>query len=108
MNIYFSKRSGKVIRRLRSEANLSLRELARDLGWNPGTLSKYETGRTGLSTKVIEKIAPCLNTKPEVICLLCLKLRYPEFKDEDTLVGQLFKELLSALEKEPTINAHPR
>jgi transcriptional regulator with XRE-family HTH domain len=88
--------SGNVLREARERAGLSLRELADRLGWNQGSLSKYESSQTGLSLEVIEQIAKALGCSAEELALRCLRERFASLS-RSTVEGKLTNDLIDAL-----------
>ena len=84
--------AGSVIRDYRIKAGLTLRQCAKELGWDPGRLSKYETGALAVSASVIEAVAPKLRQRPEVLLLECVRRRYPEFNKSKS--GKMIENLI--------------
>ena len=91
--------SGHVLRQMRDEAGVSLRELAEKLDWNQGTLSKYENNQLGLSLEVAEQIADALGCSREELAVRCLQARYNTLAKSTTNVGKLAYNLVEALAK---------
>jgi len=91
--------AGNVLRGLREEANLGLREAAEKLGWNPGELSKYETDKVGVTLDIVEKIADLVGKPREAVALLCLQARYETLAQKDSPIGKAVGRLLTELDK---------
>lgn len=91
--------AGPAIRKLREAAGLSLSEMARQLGWDKGRLSKYENGHLALAASVIEEIARALKQRPEVVVLYCLKYRYPKLSLAGSEIGEALDTLVEELGK---------
>ena len=89
--------AGSVLRELREQADLSLREAADILGWNQGVLSKYETNKVGVTLEIIDQIAGAFKMPPEKVALKCLQARYEAFTLKDSPVGQAMGELLEKI-----------
>ncbi len=85
---------GQVLRELREDAGLSIRELAEQLGWNQGTLSRYETNQSGVSFDVLDEIADELHCAREALAIRCLMERYRCLQDTDKPVGELAQRLV--------------
>jgi transcriptional regulator with XRE-family HTH domain len=90
---------GSVLRGLREEANLSLREAAAKLGWNHGELSKFETDKVGVSLEIVEKIADVVGMPREAVILRCLQARYRSLAGKDTPIGKALGRLLNEIDK---------
>ena len=90
--------AGDVLRELREQAGLGLREAATELGWNPGELSKYETNKVGVSLDIVEKIAKLVKKPAEAVVLQCLQTRYKTLSTKDTPVGKALGQLLKAID----------
>ena len=56
-----SKKVGKIIRKIRKEKGISLRELAKDVGVSFVNISYIENGRVETSKEVLRKIANALS-----------------------------------------------
>src|SRR5687768_10898334 len=97
MNDFRLKGSGQVLRQVRDEAGVSLRELAERLGWSQGTLSKYETNQLGVSLEIVDQIADAIGCSREELALRCLKERYSSLANSSTKVGKLANSLVKAL-----------
>ena len=91
--------AGCAIRKLRADAGLSLRELAKRLGWDRGRLSKYETDERALSLPVIEELAEGLDKPPLVVVLRCLEYVYPDLSTPDSKAATLVRRLVAELSK---------
>jgi transcriptional regulator with XRE-family HTH domain len=89
--------SGAVLRELREEAKLGLREAAERLGWDPGLLSKYETNQVGVTLESVESIAELVGRSKEAVVLQCLRSRYESFSKANTPIGKALGELLEKL-----------
>lgn len=75
MEIYFKKEYsfnmeneikqnvGKIIKKLREKSNLTQEQLAEKLGMQSKTLSKVETGKTFISSKLLNKLCLIFNVK---------------------------------------------
>jgi len=55
-----------IIKGLRGREGLSQKQLAKKLNMSPSTLSRMETGKKVLSSKVIKKMAKALKTKSKM------------------------------------------
>jgi transcriptional regulator with XRE-family HTH domain len=55
---------GRRIRLLRTQKQMSLREVAREAGIQPGQLSRIETGKQGINVDLVTVIAKALGIKP--------------------------------------------
>lgn len=91
---------GLAIRHLRQEKGLSLRQLAEQVGWDRGRLSKYETNVLRLSSDAIEKLAAALGVIPEAIVVTCLQYKYPRLSDAESRAGKLLRQLVTELSTE--------
>ena len=56
-----NKKVGKIIRKIRKEKGISLRDLAKDVGVSFVNISYIENGRVETSKEVLRKIATALN-----------------------------------------------
>ena len=56
-----SKKVGKIIRKIRKEKGISLRDLAKDVGVSFVNISYIENGRVETSKEVLRKISKALN-----------------------------------------------
>lgn len=90
--------AGDVLRELREQAGLSLREAAGKLDWYPGELSKYETNKVGVSLEIVEKIADLVGKPREAVVLQCLQTRYTKLAQKDSPVGKALGHLLKAID----------
>ncbi len=55
----------KIVRRKRRELEMSQAELADKIGMSQATVQHFENGRSGVSSKTLEKILEVLNIKLE-------------------------------------------
>jgi transcriptional regulator with XRE-family HTH domain len=62
--VNIDKLVGQRLATARSEARLTLRELATRLGWDHSTLSSYETGRRALNIARLAAVAQALGRSP--------------------------------------------
>src|SRR4051794_1816639 len=67
---------GGAVRKMREEAKLSVREVARRLKMNHGTYSKYETSARPLSLAFIERCADAIKVSRETAVLRCIRHAY--------------------------------
>lgn len=89
--------AGNVLYELRTDADLTLEQLADRLDWDKGRLSKYENNHLGLSLDVIEEIARALGVRAERIVLLCLQKRYPAIASPRSKVGKLLQQAVDEM-----------
>lgn len=64
--------AGNVLRRYRTKQRLTIDELAKRMGINKSTLSRYETDEMPLSDQVIAKAAKALRVKATELMFDCL------------------------------------
>ena len=86
--------SGEVIRQLRTDAGINLRELADRIDFSFSALSKIENNERSLSLSLIERIAQAVEVPPENIILKCLEFRFPKLKE--TRAGAIVARYLTA------------
>lgn len=56
-----------ILKAIREQRDLSVRQLAEKAGVNPATVSRIETGRRNGSLTVLAQIARALDVEPELI-----------------------------------------
>lgn len=88
---------GDVIRSLREERGISIRDLAKSSGILKSTLSRYENNKVSLSLKAIEKIAKGLGVPAPMITMICLKKFYPILRDPKSNASKAMDQLLVVL-----------
>lgn len=88
-----------MIKDLRERSEQSLADVAGELGWDKGRLSRYENDQRALSLPVIEELAPVLGETPEAIVLACLKHRYPRLARPNSKVGRAVEGLIRYVSK---------
>ena len=84
---------GDVVRAFRTEAELSLRELAERVGTSSANLCKIENDAISLPLTLIEKLAIALSIPSERVVLKCLERRFPKMRD--TRAGRVVLKYLS-------------
>jgi transcriptional regulator with XRE-family HTH domain len=60
---------GALLREARLRAGLTQHELAARLGWSPGALASYETGRRGLRVAQLFVLAAALGVPPAALLI---------------------------------------
>ncbi len=86
--------SSECIRSLREQAGIELSRLSETIGVHKSTLNKMEQGKLGISLPLLDKISEALDTKPELIIMLCFKAEYPSLMSKS-----LGRELRSIIEQ---------
>lgn len=69
--------AGEVVRALRREADISLREMAEKLGWDKSRLSRIENNESKLSSSAISEIAEILGKPTELVLVRCFEASFP-------------------------------
>src|SRR6266851_5093844 len=90
---------GEVIKELREQASLSQKQLADELGWDKGRLSKYENNHLSLSLRVLDRISQALGQPNEKVILLCFRKMYPDLTLPESEIGRLLETLVKTIEK---------
>lgn len=88
------KTLGEFIRERREAANISLRELARQIQITPPFLSDVELGRRNPSDEVLEKIAGFFSIPVEELKKLDTRVSFANFKrfvEQDPKLGFAFR-----------------
>ena len=78
---------------------MSLEQLAEQLGWDAGRISKYENDYIALSYPVMQEIAGVLGMPPLAMALRCLKHKHPELSNPRSKVGRLLDQAVDELTK---------
>jgi len=94
--------AGDLLREIREGQKVSLKELARRLGWDQGRVSKYETGRLAVSLPVLEEISQALGLRPEMVLLRIIKSRYPRLSKKGSEMGSLLDKLIGEMARVQT------
>ncbi|MHB0947272.1 MAG: helix-turn-helix domain-containing protein [Sedimentisphaerales bacterium] len=93
------KSSGEIIKRLRLEKNISLRDLESETKINRSLLSRYENGQLSISMDSLEAIAKALDIPVPYLIIELLKHKYPHLTDNKSNISNILNELSAALLK---------
>ena len=72
--------AGEVVRALRCEVGLSLRDFAEKLGWDKSRISRIENNETKLTSSAINEIATALGKPTELVLVRCFEASFPSSK----------------------------
>ena len=84
---------GPILRQLREDAGIGVRDLARRMECSHSRISKIESNALSISMTMLEQLATALELPPETVVLRCLERRYPQL--QQTPAGKLMSNLLS-------------
>lgn len=93
------KSSGQVIKNLRQEKNISLRDLESETKISRSLLSRYENGQLSISIDSLEAIAKVLCLPVPYLVIELLKNKYPHLADKKNNVANILDDLSAALLK---------
>jgi transcriptional regulator with XRE-family HTH domain len=91
--------AGDVIRRHRTERELTLEQLALAAGMDKGQIAKFESNKVGLCDTKLRSLAAAFGMKPEVLSYECLMAVRPELLV--ARVGQLMGNIVGQTPKKP-------
>lgn len=89
--------AGPFVRELRGRLGVSMRELARRLGWEAGHLSRCESGKLKLSLDALDRIAVALGLEPAAVAVEAYASIRP--RTREGRAGEILAELLLELRK---------
>jgi transcriptional regulator with XRE-family HTH domain len=91
------KFSGGVIKRLRQEKNISLRDLESETKISRSLLSRYENDQVSISIDSLEAIARVIGIPVLYLIIELLKNKYPHLTDKNSHISNILDELSNAL-----------
>jgi transcriptional regulator with XRE-family HTH domain len=89
-----------VIKRLRQEKKISLRDLESETKISRSLLSRYENGQLSISIDSLETIAKALCIPVPYLIIELLKHKYPHLTDKNNNISNILNNLSAALLKE--------
>ncbi len=93
------KSSGEVIKRLRQEKKISLRDLESKTKISRSLLSRYENGQLSISMNSLEAIAKVFGMPVPYLVIELLKHKYPHLTDKSN-IANILNDLSTALLQE--------
>lgn len=97
------KSAGQILKKIRTDKEISLRQLEEGTKINRGLLSRYENNEVNIELDVLERIAVGLNIPAPLIIVEWLKEKHPKLRNPENKIGQLLNELSKELTKGPVV-----
>ncbi len=89
-----------MIKHLRQEKNISLRQLESETKISRSLLSRYENGQLSISIDSLEAIAKVLELPVPYLIIELLKNKYPHLADKNNNISNILNDLSTALLQE--------